>query len=201
MPAVRPAAGDSLRGSSPRQPHPLSRGRRIPVWTLVVLATVLALVSILTTWVNRQMLDNTRLEQGDDPGRPGPAGSVGDRHVHGQRAVRQRRRGQGVRGPAASQHLKPLAAPLAGALEQPLTAGVKRLLAAAARAAALHQRQHDRPPEARQRAREQDQATASRRATAWSRSTCTSCSSRSAPSSVSRPMPWRSCRPTSARSR
>ena len=38
---------------------PLSRKRRIVIWTLVVLATVLALVSILTTWVNRQMLDNT----------------------------------------------------------------------------------------------------------------------------------------------
>ena len=37
---------------------PMTRGRRILVWTLVVLATVLALVSILTTWVNRQMLDN-----------------------------------------------------------------------------------------------------------------------------------------------
>ena len=40
-------------------PKPLSRKRRILVWTLVILATVLALVSILTTWVNRQMLDNT----------------------------------------------------------------------------------------------------------------------------------------------
>jgi hypothetical protein len=39
-------------------PH-LSRKRRIVVWVLVVLATILALVSILTTWVNRQMLDNT----------------------------------------------------------------------------------------------------------------------------------------------
>jgi hypothetical protein len=38
---------------------PMGRGRRILVWTLVGLATVLALVSILTTWVNRQMLDNT----------------------------------------------------------------------------------------------------------------------------------------------
>jgi len=37
---------------------PLSRTRRIVIWVLVVLATVLALVSILTTWVNRQMLDN-----------------------------------------------------------------------------------------------------------------------------------------------
>ena len=40
-------------------PPKLSRKRRIVVWTLVVLATILALVSILTTWVNRQMLDNT----------------------------------------------------------------------------------------------------------------------------------------------
>ena len=38
---------------------PLSRKRRIVIWTLVVLATVLAIVSILTTWVNRQMLDTT----------------------------------------------------------------------------------------------------------------------------------------------
>src|SRR6266568_4861074 len=38
---------------------PLSRKRRIVIWTLVVLASVLALVSILTTWVNRQVLDNT----------------------------------------------------------------------------------------------------------------------------------------------
>jgi hypothetical protein len=37
---------------------PLSRRRRAIVWTLVVLASVIALVSILTTWVNRQMLDN-----------------------------------------------------------------------------------------------------------------------------------------------
>lgn len=40
-------------------PKPLSRKRRIVIWALVILATVLALVSILTTWVNRQMLDNT----------------------------------------------------------------------------------------------------------------------------------------------
>jgi hypothetical protein len=39
--------------------EPLSRKRRIVVWVLVVLATILALVSILSTWVNRQMLDDT----------------------------------------------------------------------------------------------------------------------------------------------
>ena len=50
-------AGRCRRGSS--RDTPLSRKRRILVWTLVVLASMLALVSILTTWVNRQMLDNT----------------------------------------------------------------------------------------------------------------------------------------------
>ena len=38
---------------------PLSRKRRIVVWVLVVLATIIALVAIMTTWVKRQMLDNT----------------------------------------------------------------------------------------------------------------------------------------------
>src|SRR3954467_8043474 len=37
---------------------PLSRKRRILVWTLVVLASVIAAVGIMTTWVKRQMLDN-----------------------------------------------------------------------------------------------------------------------------------------------
>ena len=35
-----------------------SRRRRLLVWGLIVVATVLALVSILTIWVQRQMLDN-----------------------------------------------------------------------------------------------------------------------------------------------
>src|SRR4051795_2747937 len=35
-----------------------SRGRHVAVWVLVVVATLLALVMSLTTWVNRQMLDN-----------------------------------------------------------------------------------------------------------------------------------------------
>ena len=39
-------------------PGRISRGRRIAVWSLVVLASIIALVSILTTWVNRQILDD-----------------------------------------------------------------------------------------------------------------------------------------------
>jgi hypothetical protein len=36
----------------------MSRGRKIAVWSLVVLASLIAAISILTTWVNRQMLDS-----------------------------------------------------------------------------------------------------------------------------------------------
>ncbi len=37
----------------------LGRGRRIAVWALVVLASVIAVVMVMTLWVNRQVLDNT----------------------------------------------------------------------------------------------------------------------------------------------
>src|SRR3954447_13929453 len=36
----------------------LSRRRRIAIWALIVGASILGFVSILTTWVDRQMLDN-----------------------------------------------------------------------------------------------------------------------------------------------
>jgi hypothetical protein len=36
----------------------LSKKRRIAIWTLIVLASILCFASILTTWVKRQMLDN-----------------------------------------------------------------------------------------------------------------------------------------------
>ena len=39
-------------------PPKLGRWRRVSIWTLIVLASVIAVVSTLTLWVNRQMLDN-----------------------------------------------------------------------------------------------------------------------------------------------
>jgi len=51
--ATEPAANEPAATS----PH-LSRGRRIAIWALVVLASVVMLVSILTMWVQRQVLDN-----------------------------------------------------------------------------------------------------------------------------------------------
>jgi hypothetical protein len=49
-----PLPGDAVEAS----PAPARRSHRVLVWTLTVVASVLALVAILTTWVNRQMLDN-----------------------------------------------------------------------------------------------------------------------------------------------
>ena len=43
---------------APAGPAPLSRWRKIAIWALIIVASLVTLVSILTTWVNRQMLDN-----------------------------------------------------------------------------------------------------------------------------------------------
>jgi hypothetical protein len=106
---------------------PLSRRRRIVIWTLVVLATVLALVSILTTWVNRQMLDDaawnratTRIVQDPKVQAAIATYTVNQlyQHVDVGQALSER----------LPPNLKRLGPPLAGALEQPATQGVARLL-------------------------------------------------------------------------
>jgi hypothetical protein len=106
---------------------PLSRKRRIVIWTLVVLASILALVSILTTWVNRQVLDNTAWNNATTK-------IVQDPKVQTALAtftVNQLYDNVDV-GKALSERLPPnlkqLGPPLAGALEQPATQGVARLL-------------------------------------------------------------------------
>jgi len=55
--ATTPAAKKSAASASSEKPG-LSRKRRLLVWALVVVGAVILLVSILTTWVQRQMLDN-----------------------------------------------------------------------------------------------------------------------------------------------
>jgi Short C-terminal domain len=119
--AEKPPAASAEAASRP------SRGRRIAVWTLVVLATVLALVSILTTWVNRQVLDNTAWNKATTQVIQDPqvqsaiaAYSVNQlyQNVDVAKALQER----------LPKNLAPLAAPLAGALQQPATQGVKFLL-------------------------------------------------------------------------
>ena len=108
-------------------PPKLSRKRRIVVWTLVVLATILALVSILTTWVNRQMLDNTAWNKAT-------AQVIQDPQVQTSLAdytVNQLYQNVNV-AQVLQQHLppalQPLAPQLAGALQGPATRAVTLLL-------------------------------------------------------------------------
>src|SRR5215471_16016403 len=106
---------------------PLSRTRRIVIWVLVVLATVLALVSILTTWVNRQMLDNAAWNRGtaqviQDPQVQTALGDFTVNQLYENINVTQ----------ALQQHLpqqlKGLAPQLSGALQGPAARAVTLLL-------------------------------------------------------------------------
>ena len=106
---------------------PLSRRRRIAVWTLVVLASVLALASILTTWVNRQVLDNTAWNSAttriiQDPKVQTAIATYTVNQLYQNVDVAQ------ALGERLPKNLKPLAAPVAGALQQPATQGVNLLL-------------------------------------------------------------------------
>lgn len=97
------------------------------IWTLVVLATVLALVSIMTTWVKRQMLDNTAWNRAttqivQDPKVQAAIATYTVDQLYANVDV----------GKALSDRLPPnlkrLGPPLAGALAQPATQGVTVLL-------------------------------------------------------------------------
>jgi putative oligomerization/nucleic acid binding protein len=125
MPRTRPRR--DAAGMATHAAKPLSRRRRIVVWTLVVLASVLALVSILTTWVNRQMLDNhawnratTQIIQ--DPKVQTAIATYTVNQLYQNIDVAQ------ALGERLPKNLKPLAAPVAGALQQPATQGVTVLL-------------------------------------------------------------------------
>jgi hypothetical protein len=106
---------------------PLSRKRRILIWTLIVLASIIALVAIMTTWVKRQMLDNTAWNKAttqivQDPQVQASIATYTINTLYDNIDV----------GQALSNRLPPslkrLGPPLAGALEQPATQGVQRLL-------------------------------------------------------------------------
>jgi hypothetical protein len=53
-PAQAPSRAEAVR---------LTRRRRVAVWSIVVLASIIAFVGILTVWVKRQMLDNNAWRQ------------------------------------------------------------------------------------------------------------------------------------------
>lgn len=121
------AALSAKAAAPPTAAAPLSRKRRILVWTLVVLGTIIALVAILTTWVNRQMLDNTSWNSAttriiQDPKVQTAIATYTVNQLYQNVDVAQ------ALGERLPKNLKPLAAPVAGALQQPATQGVNLLL-------------------------------------------------------------------------
>jgi hypothetical protein len=105
----------------------LSRKRGALVWTLLVLASLITLVSILTTWVNRQMLDTSSWQSATTQ-------VVQDDEVRAALATRLVNQYYENNDVAASleqrlpKDLKGLAAPLAGALREPSVKAVDTLL-------------------------------------------------------------------------
>jgi hypothetical protein len=128
------ASSATPAASEPKKPQAakpaaagLSRGRRLTVWLLVILASVLLLVSILTTWVKRQMLDNTAWNKAttqiiQDPQVQSAIATYTVNTLYENINV----------GKALQERLPPnlqrLGPPIAGALQAPATQGVKLLL-------------------------------------------------------------------------
>jgi hypothetical protein len=105
----------------------LSKGRRTVIWTLIVVASVIGFGSVLTTWVDRQMLDNQAWEDAS-------ADLIEDQQVRDSLSVYLVDQLYGNVDVADGleerlpTNLKPLAGTLAGALRQPATEAVDRLL-------------------------------------------------------------------------
>lgn len=127
MPPTGPQQDTAAVAATSTPAKPLSRKRRIVIWTLVVLASVLALVAILTTWVNRQVLDDAAWNKAttqviQDPKVQTAIATYTINQLYSNVNV----------GQALSDRLPPnlkrLGPPLAGALEQPATQGVALLL-------------------------------------------------------------------------
>jgi len=105
----------------------LSGRRRAVVWTLIVVASLIAFASVLTTWVDRQMLDTQSWEDAsaeliEDPEVREAVSVYLVDELYANVDVAS---GLAERLPADFQ---PLAGTLAGALRQPATNAVERLL-------------------------------------------------------------------------
>jgi hypothetical protein len=105
----------------------LSGRRRVVIWTLIVLASLIGLGSILTTWVDRQMLDQQSWRTASEE-------LIQDPQVRDALSVylvNQLYDNVDV-GEALAERLppdlKPLAGAVAGGLREPMTRAVERLL-------------------------------------------------------------------------
>ena len=105
----------------------MSRGRRTAVWALITIATLLGVLVVLATWINRQMFDSGTWNKAS-------AQLIQDPSVQtALSAYLVNSLYDNVDVPAAiaqklPPNLKPLAVPAAAALRQPATDGVKLLL-------------------------------------------------------------------------
>jgi uncharacterized membrane protein len=107
---------------------PLSRRRRLAIWALIVVASLIVLVSILTTWVNRQLLDNAQFSKASTKMIQDPE----IRNTLSVYLVNQVYDNVDVAAALAQQlpdNLQPLAGPISSALREPATKSVNFLLA------------------------------------------------------------------------
>ena len=108
-------------------PVPLSRRRRVAIWALVVVASLIGLVSVLTVWTKRQLLDNEAWASSSEE-------LIQDPEIRSALSVYLVNELYDNVDVAATLEerlppdLQPLAGPLAGALRQPTTNGVEFLL-------------------------------------------------------------------------
>jgi len=119
------AASDAVAGADGRDD--MRRRRPALIWTLIVVASLIGLATILTTWVHRQMLDNQSWKNAS-------AELIQDQQVRDAVSVflvNELYDNVDVATELQARlpdNLKPLAAPVAGALRQPATNAVERLL-------------------------------------------------------------------------
>jgi hypothetical protein len=106
----------------------IGRRRRIAIWALIVCASIIGFVGILTTWVERQMLDNKAWENASTQ----VIQSKDVRAALSTYLVNQLYGNVDVAGSLEQQlpaNLKQLADPIASALRQPATATAAAILA------------------------------------------------------------------------
>jgi hypothetical protein len=118
----------STQGTTSAAPPRLGRWRRVAIWTLIFVASLIALVGISTLWVKRQVLD-------DNSWRSASANVISDPDVRNALSiflVNQLYDNTDVAGAIEKrlpENVKALAPTLAGALRQPATNVVNQLLA------------------------------------------------------------------------
>jgi Short C-terminal domain len=114
--------------ASATAPAPLSRRRRIAIWTLIVVASLIAVVGVLTLWVKRQMLDNEAWSNAS-------AELIQDPEIRSALSVylvNELYDNVDIAGELEQRlppNLSALAGPISGALREPTTNGVDFLLA------------------------------------------------------------------------